>query len=58
MNMLHRFCHDEDGAITVDFVALTAAIVTLGLVVGGIISGGAEGLSNDIEATMENMDPE
>ena len=58
MKTLKHFFHDEDGAITVDFVVLTAAIVTLGLVVGGTISRGAEGLANDIEDTMDNMDPE
>ena len=58
MSIFSKFCRDEDGAITVDFVVLTAAIVTLGLVVGGTISNGAEGLANDIEDTMGNMDPE
>lgn len=58
MKSLREFIKDEDGAITVDFVVLTAAIVTLGLVVGAVISRGSEGLANDISNTMENMDPE
>ena len=58
MKFLEKFRQDENGAITVDFVVLTAAIVTLGLVVGATISRGAEGLANDITNTMDNMDPE
>ena len=58
MKSLREFLKDEDGAITVDFVVLTAAIVTLGLVVGAAISRGSEGLANDISNTMDNMDPE
>jgi Flp pilus assembly pilin Flp len=30
---LRRFLRDEDGAVTVDFVVLTAAIVALALIV-------------------------
>ena len=58
MKSLREFTKDEDGAITVDFVVLTAAIVTLGLVVGVTIRNGAEGLANDIESRLDNMDPE
>lgn len=47
------FYNDEGGAITVDFVVLTAAIVVLGLVVGVIVSSGAVGLSNDIEVSLD-----
>jgi Flp pilus assembly pilin Flp len=42
------FRNDEDGAVTVDWVVLTAAIVGLGIAVYGVISGGIEDLSNDI----------
>ena len=58
MPFLNKFVEDEDGAVTVDFVVLTAAIVTLGLVVIGTIGAGAEGLANDIEDSLDNMDPE
>lgn len=33
LNILKNFRKDEDGAVTVDWVVLTAAIVGLGLVV-------------------------
>ena len=54
-NLLTKFLRDERGAITVDFVVLVAAICTLGLVIIIIISGGAEGLANDIENFLGNI---
>ena len=47
------FRNDEDGAVTVDWVVLTAAIVGLGIAVYGVISGGIEDLSNDINGELE-----
>lgn len=45
-----RFRHDEDGAVTVDWVVLTAGIVTLGaIVVAGIIEG-STGMSGSVGA--------
>ena len=43
-----KFHADEAGAVTVDWVVLTAAIVGLGMVVMKIVGGGIEGLGNDI----------
>lgn len=40
---------DESGAITVDFVVLTAAICTLGFVVLQAIGAGTTDLANRIE---------
>jgi Flp pilus assembly pilin Flp len=54
LNFIKNFRNDEDGAVTVDFVVLTAAIVVLGLAVGGAISNGAKGLANDIEAELDS----
>ena len=34
LNFIKNFRNDEDGAVTVDWVVLTAAIVALGLLVG------------------------
>lgn len=50
--LLKNFRKDEDGAVTVDFVVLTAAIVVLGLAVGTAISNGARGLANEIEDSL------
>ena len=47
------FRNDEDGAVTVDWVVLTAAIVGLGIAVYGVISGGIEDLSNDINTELK-----
>lgn len=58
LKFIENFRNDEDGAVTVDFVVLTAAIVVLGLAVGGAISRGAQGLANDIENSLDNMDAE
>ncbi|WP_145109376.1 Flp family type IVb pilin [Cereibacter sediminicola] len=38
LNIFKNFRNDEDGAVTVDWVVLTAAIVGLGLLVMGTVS--------------------
>jgi len=58
LKFIEKFRNDEDGAVTVDFVVLTAAIVVLGLAVGTAISRGAQGLANDIEDSLDNMNAE
>ena len=55
LNFIKNFRNDEDGAVTVDFVVLTAALVVLGLAVGGAVSRGATGLAGDIEADLLAM---
>ena len=42
LRMLRRFKSDTSGAVTVDFVVLTAAVVSLGVAAGAAISSGAE----------------
>jgi len=46
--MFKRFLTRQDGAVTVDFVVLTAAIVGLGGAVLTTTSGGVTGLAGDI----------
>ena len=53
LNFIKNFRNDEDGAVTVDFVVLTAAIVLLGLAVGAAISNGAQDLANDIQDELD-----
>jgi len=43
-----RLAEDEDGAVTVDWVVLTAAIVTVGLVAVSVIRGGVYATASDI----------
>ncbi len=50
-----KFIRDEDGAITVDFVVMTAAICILGFLVLSAISVGAVDLTNDIVAALANV---
>lgn len=55
LNFIKNFRNDEDGAVTVDFVVLTAAIVVLGLAVGTAVSNGATGLANSIENNLDGQ---
>jgi len=48
LNLFKTFKNEESGAVTVDWVVLTAAIVGLGMVVMGTIGGGIEGLGDSI----------
>jgi len=52
LNFIKNFRNDEDGAVTVDWVVLTAAIVALGLVVGNSVKGGATALAADVGADL------
>jgi len=54
---MKNFFNDENGAVTVDFVVLTAAILLVGFVAGTSIANGAIGLGNEVKATMDNMTP-
>lgn len=48
LNIFKSFKNDESGAVTVDWVVLTAAIVGLGMVVMTTVGGGIEQLSGEI----------
>ena len=50
LNFIKNFKNDEDGAVTVDWVVLTAAIVALGLVVGNAVNSAASSKASDITA--------
>lgn len=54
MNFFKKFHNDESGAVTVDWVVLTAAIVGLGIVVisaiGPAINTTATAIKSDISA--------
>nr|WP_054007701.1 pilus assembly protein [Cypionkella psychrotolerans] len=51
--LFKSFRADESGAVTVDWVVLTAAIVGLGMVVMKTVGGGIEGLGNAIVNDLE-----
>ncbi|MCB1396004.1 MAG: hypothetical protein H6898_01940 [Rhodobacter sp.] len=49
---LSKFLVDEDGAVTTDWVVLTAAIVGLGLAVVASLRSGAGALGTDISTAL------
>ncbi len=51
--MLERFSIDESGAVTVDWVVLTAGIVGLGLIVLGTTAGGITEASVNVAADIQ-----
>jgi len=52
MKLFTNFLNDESGAVTVDWVVLTAAIVGLGIAVLAAVSDGVENLSDDIDTQL------
>jgi Flp pilus assembly pilin Flp len=60
MTLTHfkSFISSESGAVTVDWVVLTAALVGLGLAVMSVVSGGVENLSNDIGQSLADTSPD
>ncbi|MEM6609194.1 MAG: hypothetical protein AAF689_11475 [Pseudomonadota bacterium] len=50
------FIESENGAITVDWVVLTAAMVGLGLAVMSVVSNGTESLSTDTADELASID--
>ena len=51
-NLIKTFKRDEDGAVTVDWVVLTAAIVGLGIAVLTSVSGGTTSLADKISSNL------
>ena len=57
MNKFIKFLKSEDGAVTVDWVVLTAAIVGLGIVVIGTIGAGTTSVSGSLGASLNDAEP-
>ena len=55
LNFIKNFKNDEDGAVTVDWVVLTAAIVGLGIAVLTSVSGGTTSLADKISSELATM---
>lgn len=52
LNFIKTFRADEDGAVTVDWVVLTAAVVGLGIAVLSAVNTGSNTLADNIEAEL------
>lgn len=48
LNFIKNFRNDEDGAVTVDWVVLTAAIVGLAIVAGATIMNATTGVVDNV----------
>jgi Flp pilus assembly pilin Flp len=55
MKLFKKFRKDENGAVTVDWVVLTAAIVGLGVAVMTTVRGGTEGLAGRISEGLDSV---
>ncbi len=54
-NLVKNFKNDESGAVTVDWVVLTAAIVGLGIAVLAAVSSGVNNLSSDVQTQLSGQ---
>ena len=56
MKLFNTFLKDESGAVTVDWVVLTAAIVGLGIAVLTSVGGGTTSLADKISSELATSD--
>ena len=54
MGKFWSFIASDDGAVTVDWVILAAALAGLAALISSMIEGGAMGLANTVAAFMSN----
>ncbi len=55
IKFIKNFRKDEDGAVTVDWVVLTAAVVGLGVAGVATVSDGVDSLAGTIESGVSNQ---
>nr|WP_319247327.1 pilus assembly protein [uncultured Celeribacter sp.] len=55
--MIKTFSRKDDGAVTVDWVVLTAAVVGLGIAVLATVSNSTTGLGDDISTAIGSVSP-
>jgi len=53
-SLIKNFRNDESGAVTVDWVVLTAAIVGLGVVVMNVVGGSIQTVAGEMALEIEN----
>jgi Flp pilus assembly pilin Flp len=54
-NFIKNFANDESGAVTVDWVVLTAAIVGLGIGVIGTLAGSSTNVASNISSEVADI---
>lgn len=54
-HFISKFLRDERGAVTVDWVVLTAAVVALAVALVLALTNGSAGVSAGVEAFMTNF---
>ena len=54
--MLKRFCRSEDGAVTVDWVVLTAAVVGLAVGIVTVLANSTEDVGDGVGDYMTNAE--
>lgn len=52
LNFFKKFSQDEAGAVTVDWVVLTAAIVGLGVAIMTQVGAGAKDMATDVKTSL------
>ena len=57
IKFIKNFRKDENGAVTVDWVVLTAAVVGLAVAAYTSIQTGATGLTADTQTFLDGQDP-
>ena len=55
LNFIKNFRNDEDGAVTVDWVVLTAAIVGLGIAVLTSVGNGTTALGDKVSSQLSGQ---
>lgn len=56
LNFFKSFANDEAGAVTVDWVVLTAAIVGIGVAVMSTVTDGIGDLATDIDSGLQTQE--
>lgn len=56
IDFIKNFHNDEDGAVTVDWVVLTAAVVGLGVAAVASVQGGVSGLASSIKSGVSGIE--
>jgi Flp pilus assembly pilin Flp len=54
-DLMKKFRRDESGAVTVDWVVLTAALVGLGVAVLATVTTGTNTIATDINTELDNV---